>query len=192
LEIGAGDCSLSLNVATKVRKVYALEVSEEITRGVSPTSAFEVIYSDGCSIPLPDRTIEVAYSNQVMEHVHPDDAVEQLQNIYKVLTPGGVYICITPNRLAGPHDISQHFDPVATGLHLKEYTFSELSRLFKRTGFTKVDPYVGFRGRFWRAPGVAIRFFEWVFERLSHPIRRKVAKAVFVRNVLETVSVATK
>ena len=62
-----------------------------------------------------------------MEHLHPDDALEQLQNIYSALVPGGIYLCITPNRLSGPQDVSRDFDMVATGFHLKEYTISELS-----------------------------------------------------------------
>lgn len=32
LEVGFGDCSLSLEVAKHVRKVYAIEVSEQITK----------------------------------------------------------------------------------------------------------------------------------------------------------------
>ena len=71
-----------------------------------------------------------------MEHLHPDDAVDQLKNIYNALVNGGKYICITPNRLTGPHDISKYFDNVATGFHLKEYTVTELSGLFREVGFS--------------------------------------------------------
>ena len=38
-----------------------------------------------------------------------------LANLYRALKPGAVYVCITPNRLSGPHDISLYFDSVATG-----------------------------------------------------------------------------
>lgn len=62
-----------------------------------------------------------------MEHLHPDDAYEQLQEIYNALIPGGIYICITPNRLSGPHDVSQYFDSIATGFHPKEYTTVEMN-----------------------------------------------------------------
>jgi predicted SAM-dependent methyltransferase len=50
-----------------------------------------------------------------MEHLHPDDAFEQLKQIYTALTPGGLYICTTPNRLTGPHDVSKYFDETAAG-----------------------------------------------------------------------------
>lgn len=146
LEIGPGDCALSMAIAAKVRQVYGLDVSAEITRRVTVPSNFKLILSDGVSVPLPPASVDVAYSNQLMEHLHPDDALDQLQNIYRALRPGGVYICITPNRVNGPHDISQYFDSVATGFHLKEYTIAELSQLFRAVGFREVKTLLGRRG----------------------------------------------
>ena len=84
---------------------------------------------------MDTNTINVVYSHQVIEHLHPDDAVTHLQEVYRVLSPGGAYICATPNRLNGPHDISKYFDREATGFHLKEYTTTELYGLFRQEGF---------------------------------------------------------
>jgi len=64
----------------------------------------------------------------------------------------GIYICVTPNRLSGPHDISKYFDVTATRFHLKEYTNTELSDLFKEAGFLKVRAYVGAMGIYVRFP----------------------------------------
>lgn len=139
LEIGAGDCALSLAIAKDVRKVYALDVSSEITRTQSVPPNFELVLSDGTSIPVPRGSIDVAYSNQLMEHLHPDDALQQLTNIYHALAPAGVYICLTPSRLTGPHDISGYFEKVATGLHLKEYTLSELTQMLRQVGFSSTE-----------------------------------------------------
>ena len=122
LEVGSGDCRLSFEVAKYVRKVYAVDVSREITRNETVPRNFELVICDGCSVPVPQNSIGIVYSNQLMEHLHPDDAFEQLQSIYKALMPGGIYICSTPNRIFGPNDISAYFDKVATGFHLKEYT----------------------------------------------------------------------
>jgi SAM-dependent methyltransferase len=146
LEIGPGDCAFSMAVAPLVRQVYGLDVSAEITRRVSLPSNFKLILSDGVSVPLPPDSVDLAYSNQLMEHLHPDDALEQLQGIWRALRPGGVYICVTPNRVNGPHDISQYFDSVATGFHLKEYTIAELSQLFRKVGFREVKTLLGRRG----------------------------------------------
>jgi hypothetical protein len=64
--------------------------------------------------------------------------MEQLHNIAKALKPGGRYICITPNRLNGPHDVSSGFDEVARGFPLHEYTHGELGRALRDAGFHRV------------------------------------------------------
>ena len=83
----------------------------------------------------------MAFSNQLMEHLHPDDALEQLTQIIAALAPGGRYLCVTPNRLNGPHDVSRGFDTTATGLHLHEYTVRELAGIMKKAGFRRVQAY---------------------------------------------------
>ena len=75
LEVGPGDCRLAFEVAKRVRKVIAVDVSEEITRTSERPDNFELIISDGSSIPVPVESVDVAYSNQLMEHLHPDDAL---------------------------------------------------------------------------------------------------------------------
>jgi SAM-dependent methyltransferase len=40
-----------------------------------------------------------------MEHLHVEDAEAQLQEIHRVLRPGGHYVCTTPSVITGPHDI---------------------------------------------------------------------------------------
>ncbi|HEY9660429.1 MAG TPA: class I SAM-dependent methyltransferase, partial [Allocoleopsis sp.] len=114
LEIGPGDCGLCFEIARQVKQVYAVDVTEQYKDQDNCPDNFKLIISDGTSIPVPDNSIDIIYSHQVMEHLHPEDAVEQLQNIYRALAPGGIYICITPNRLSGPHDISHHFDEIST------------------------------------------------------------------------------
>jgi SAM-dependent methyltransferase len=138
LEVGPGDCTTSFEVAKYVKKVYAVDVSNEITKSTEIPQNFELVIGDGCNIPVKENSIDIVYSHQLMEHLHPDDAFEQLENIYKALAPGGIYICITPNRLSGPHDISRFFDDIATCFHLKEYTVTELYDLFRKAGFSKV------------------------------------------------------
>jgi SAM-dependent methyltransferase len=178
LEIGPGDCALSIAVAPLVRHVYGLDVSEEITKRLSLPPNFTLILSDGSSVPLPPNSVDVAYSNQLMEHLHPDDAMEQLEGIWRALRPGGVYICITPNRLNGPHDISQYFDPVATGFHLKEYTVRDLSQLFRKVGFRKVQALLGRRGACVPAPIAPVLAGEAMLGLLPPKARRVVGRTV--------------
>jgi SAM-dependent methyltransferase len=176
VEIGAGDCALSFAVAHLVKKVYAVEVSQEISKSLTCPKNFELLLFDGCTIPLPANSVNIVYSHQLMEHLHPDDALEQLENIYRILMSRGMYICITPNRLSGPHDISEYFDVVASGFHLKEYTNTELSNLFKQVGFSKVRTYVGAREIYTRFPLFLLRLLESLLERFPHFLSKPIAR----------------
>jgi SAM-dependent methyltransferase len=175
LEIGSGDCSLSLEVSRFAKDVYAVDVSAEITRDLIFPKNFHLIISDGCNISVPKASIDVAFSDHLMEHVHPEDAIEQLKNIYNSLTAGGVYICITPNRLSGPHDISRYFDSVATGFHLKEYTTLELSKLFSRVGFSRLKVIVGAKGNYVRLPTFLMVLFEVLLGIFPYGLRKTIA-----------------
>lgn len=139
VEVGPGDCHFSLHVAGMVQKVIAVDIPSNITSNENNLPKnFELHFSDGSNIPVPDNSASVVYSNHLMEHLHPEDALAQLGEMYRCLSPDGVYIYMTPSREAGPHDISKYFSPIAEGFHLHEYTNSELSKLFLRAGFSRL------------------------------------------------------
>lgn len=172
MEIGPGDCSLALEIASRARHVYAVDVSAEITKGLSLPANLELVICNGAGFTIPPATVDVAYSNQVLEHLHPDDAIDHIRSVRSALKPGGLYVCVTPNRLSGPHDISQYFDPVATGLHLKEYTARELIDIFAREGYRNVSVLAPVGGRqFSINPGV-IRMLEPCLAGIPRSIRR--------------------
>ena len=192
LEIGPGDCSLVIDVARRVRKVYAVDVSHEITKGIELPDNVELIISDGSSIPVPQSSIDLAYSDQLMEHLHPDDALDQLRNVYQALAPGGRYICITPNQLSGPHDVSRYFDDVASGFHLKEYTATELSGMFREVGFRKVEVLIGARRFHLQTPTAVIKAVESVLAAAPRRLGRTLARGLPLRSILGVKLVAVK
>lgn len=187
LEIGPGDCTLAFNVAAIAARVYAVDVSNEITRTASCPPNFQLILSDGCSIPVPAGSINCAFSNQLMEHLHPDDAFEQLSNIVRALAPGGIYMCMTPNRLSGPHDVSKYFDHVATGFHLREYTAGELSALFGKAGFSRVKLLVRVKGHYFGMPRLLHEAIEGFIGCLPVGARRRMAEAYPLRLLLHSI-----
>jgi SAM-dependent methyltransferase len=184
LEVGAGDCALSAVIAPRVGKVYAVDVSEEVTRGVALPATVDVRLSDGADIPVPSATVDLAYSNQLLEHLHPDDALEHVRNVYDCLRPGGAYVCITPHRLTGPHDISGYFEDTPSGFHLKEYTISELASLFTRLGFSSVRVLVGARGRFVQLRPLFAESLETLLALLPPRTRRSLAERLHLNVVL--------
>ncbi|HVE55362.1 MAG TPA: class I SAM-dependent methyltransferase [Pyrinomonadaceae bacterium] len=190
LEIGPGDCALAFEIAKQVKKVYAIDVSNEITKNADKPANFELIISDGSDIPVPPESVDVAFSNQLMEHLHPDDSFAQLKNVFRALKTGGVYFCITPNRLSGPHDVSRNFDAVAAGLHLKEYTVTELDALFRQVGFSKTRIYTGVSNIF--LPVFPYQIAEKLLDILPQSIRKLLTFNKIVRFLLGVKLVGTK
>ena len=130
LEIGAGDCEFSLAACREVGRVVAVDVSAEILNFDATHQNLEVYLTDGTTFPLEDGSIDVVFSDQLIEHLHPEDVATQMREVRRVLSPKGVYVCITPNRANGPHDISGYFDDNARGLHLREYNSTKLREVF--------------------------------------------------------------
>ena len=182
LEIGAGDCALSARVARDAKQVYAVDISDQ-HQGTLPLNV-KVVLTDGRSIDVPAESVDLAFSDQLMEHLHPDDAIEQLRNIHRALKPGGVYMCVTPNRVYGPSDISAFFDDEPRGFHLKEYTLPEILAVFRAAGFPKAHVYVGARGHFMRVPALFVRAIEAALQAMPAALRRRLADMKVFRALL--------
>jgi SAM-dependent methyltransferase len=140
---------------------------------------------------VPENSVDVAYSDQLMEHLHPDDALDQLKNIFRSLKPGGSYICMTPNRISGPHDISLYFSDVPSGFHLREYTTTDLVKILKDAGFSKVSVPVPVAGRYIVLPAFLATTLESALGLLPRKAARWLASLIVLRPVLNRV-VATK
>jgi SAM-dependent methyltransferase len=185
MEVGPGRCHLAFALAPLVRKIYGVDVSAVVAATANDPPNFELRLTDGIHLPFDSDSIDLVISNQLMEHLHPDDASAQLREIYRVLRKGGSYICVTPSRVNGPHDCSAYFDDLpcpiqaghycATGLHLKEYTTSELTASFKGVGFRRVQTWIGARGRYLAVPSPIITSIEAVLRPIP-PARRKRSK----------------
>ena len=187
-EIGAGDCALTMLVAPHVRKAYAIDVSETVTRGASAPN-LEVVLSDGISIPVRATLV---FSNQLMEHLHPDDARDQLADVFAALEPGGKYFCITPNRMSGPHDVSRGIDEVARGFHLREYTNRELAGLFRSVGFARVQAFVRIRNLQTTLPLGVVIALETVVGCLPRSLGWRVSNLPILRRILGVQIIATR
>lgn len=191
VELGAGDCLFSAVASEQVGRVYAVDVSEVIVERAPSLPNVEVVLSDGVSVPLEAGAADVVFSDQLMEHLHPDDALAQLGEIRRVLRPGGRYVFATPSRHTGPHDVSRWYDDVATGFHLKEYDQRSLRRMLLAAGFREVRFYAGGRGRYLAMPFAPLRAAEWLFDRLPPGLRRSVRSSAPMMALFGVTAVAT-
>jgi len=188
LEIGPGGCKLVRRIARRVKHVYAVDVSMSAMLSGGPLPAnVDAIVSDGTSVPVPAQSIDLAWSDNLIEHLHPEDAKEQLENIFAALRPGGRYMCCTPNRINGPHDISSNYGhTVAAGFHLKEYAYKDIIPLFKSVGFGNMTGYVDIKGKVViGVPGQLLVLFETVLLTLPPRIRAFALRQLLVKAIIK-------
>jgi len=174
LEIGGGNLTLSKEIAKLAKEVISIEASEHEDSLLKNHPNLSVHVANMPPYELDEGSIDLAYSCHFIEHIHPEDAIEHAAEIHRLLSAGGAYICITPNRVYGPHDVSRLFDREARGLHLKEYTHSELKELFIKSGFRDVKLIPGitkFPIKVMTAPNIVlekvINKFPFLLKRLS-------------------------
>ena len=184
LEIGCGDAALGVAASPFVRTAYGLDVTDALIDSANVPQNFKFLATSGVDIPLAAEEVDFAYSNQLMEHLHPNDATDQLAEVYRVLKPGGAYMCITPSRITGPHDISCYFDYEASCLHLKEYDYGVLRAMFRQVGFPKFCCSAWIRGREIRLPYRAIRAAERFFLFLPQHIRSNLTSSAPLQTIL--------
>lgn len=164
LEFGPGDCRFAFEFSKHVKKLYAVDISSQMGNAAPPDNV-ELILYNGYDLDIPESTVDVIFSDQLIEHLHPDDTAFHFSLAKKLLRPGGAYILTTPHALTGPHDVSHHFSNQAECFHLKEWTFEELVPLIRNSGFRSVAGY-------WFFGGIRVRFPLWAFTGLERNTRK--------------------
>jgi 2-polyprenyl-3-methyl-5-hydroxy-6-metoxy-1,4-benzoquinol methylase len=140
-EIGSGRGELLQALAAAGHRCKGTEITSERGERYDSESQIRWGTTDGVHLDRfePPASYDVLLSNQVLEHLHPDDLDEHFRSAKALLRPGGTYVLSTPNRLTGPHDVSDIFGCLnPRGMHLKEYSWTELSRAMRDAGFVRV------------------------------------------------------
>jgi SAM-dependent methyltransferase len=106
----------------------------------APNLAFS--HSDCLRLALPDGAVEVVVSFEVIEHIV--DGPGYLNEIERVLQPGGYFIGSTPNKRLHSADVEISHNP----FHVREYFLSDLHQLlatrFDRVRVLGQSPVQGF------------------------------------------------
>lgn len=98
----------------------------------------------------PDQKFDIAFSDNVLEHLVPEDAKTHLSNIYKSLNTSGKLIIIMPNRNFSPWDITRIKDftqsgkTAAQGGHVNESTHKEMTDVLRGIGFQEFQTIIPF------------------------------------------------
>jgi SAM-dependent methyltransferase len=195
LEIGCGNGVQMRALAGVNRRCVGIDISAEVLdHQADMPGNVELMIADATNLEVfaPD-SFDVAFSSQLIEHLHPDDLPRHFAEVARVLRPRGRYVLETPHRLTGPHDVSRHFDDVATCFHLKEYFFGELLAMMRAAGFDSFCSPL-FRNamyecrprlaRLGEIPADWKRPFEAVVRHLPPSVRRRVAGTLRLNTIL--------
>ncbi len=140
-EVGSGRGELITHLASLGHDCTATEItSERGERFTTSTPRLRWELTDGVHLDKYAGSTEydVVVSDQVIEHLHPDDLSAHFEAAARILRKGGVYLLGTPHRYFGPCDISRVFGTAQPmGMHLREYTFGDLFARMRAAGFAK-------------------------------------------------------
>lgn len=147
IDIGCGPGASTEHISRYAKTVYGLEYStsilEEAKRAYGHIKNVQFLSIDEIKLPFDYGSIDLAYSNDVIEHLHPDDAFMHFQEVLRVLKNGGRYYFWTPGKNSGPHDFTKNFylrgvDVSPKASHIREYNFAEMIEILKEVGYRKV------------------------------------------------------
>ena len=182
LEFAPGDCKFAMLLCQYARFVYAVDISDQRNVLERDPENFQLIIYDGYQLEVPENSIDVIFSDQLIEHFHPDDSSLHFQLTWRLLAPGGIYIFRTPHAFSGPHDISKFFSDTPEGFHLKEWTYGELTSLLQTLGFRKIRGYWAVRHFRLRLPLVCFRWAENLFREFPARPKHYLSQWLF-RNI---------
>jgi 2-polyprenyl-3-methyl-5-hydroxy-6-metoxy-1,4-benzoquinol methylase len=162
LDIGCSTGTLVRALVAHGYDAYGIDISDELVskaRQLANSSSGGDLsgkFSRGNFLrhDFGNQTFDLIHSNDVLEHVHSDEAGEFLSKCRRLMRPHGALWLITPNRLTGPGDATTLKFPWGTpaiGLHLKEYILAELCAMLRNANFARVESRLFGAGRGRRA-----------------------------------------
>jgi len=141
LDAGCGTGWFSKAAVERGAKVTSMDLGEGLLEEVKKKCTSKRIVGSILEIPFEENSFDIIVSSEVIEHIpNPLDAIDEL---YRVLKPGGTLILSTPNRL-------WYFSlRIANALKIRPYQGLEnwvwrsgLKNKLKNTGF-KVEQFPG-------------------------------------------------
>jgi malonyl-CoA O-methyltransferase len=124
LDLGAGTCQAS--VALRRRFAHARVIALDIAPGMLkasprpgwPRRRFERVCADACALPLASHSVELVYSNLMLQWCDRPDIV--FRELARVLRPGGVFVFSSfgPDTLK---ELRLAWESVDHGVHVSQF-----------------------------------------------------------------------
>lgn len=183
VEFAPGDCRFAISICNRVRFVYGIDISDQRGQLDNVPDNFELIIYDGYDLQMQENSADVVFSDQLIEHLHPEDTEFHFQLVRKILRVQGVYVFRTPHRFSGPHDVSRYFSNEAEGFHLKEWTYSEIAKILKRLEYSSWSGYKYTKRDLTRKPFAYFIIIEYILTMLPKRLRKITSRYLLSRYV---------
>lgn len=177
IEFAPGDCKFAKQASEKVQSYFGVDISEQSDELDKMPDNFKLVVYDGYNLQeVNDNSIDIVFSDQLIEHLHEEDAQSHLKLVYRILKPSGKYVFRTPHLFTGPHDVSQYFSYDAEGFHLKEWTYTEMKMTLINHNFSKFNTYWSAKGASVKLPNAYFEICEAILNKIHKKYSRPLAK----------------
>lgn len=133
LEIGSSSGYMLRDIRSSFQNTFIIGsdcISDPLENIAGTMPQIPVIQFDLVECPLPDSCIDIIVALNVMEHIEDDEAA--LQQIYRILKPGGYVIIEVPAN----QDLYDFFD--AQLKHFRRYNLKLLCNIARKMNFSIV------------------------------------------------------
>lgn len=156
LELGAGRGRVATRLAAAGHNVMASDLAAErrpVRTAADRRPEWVVLDAVRPDLVGLQGACDAVVSNQMIEHLHPEDVSVHFTAVLRLLRPGGRYVFTTPHADLGPADLSRVYGAnQPMGMHLREYKVKELRRTALEAGFARLTAG-------WRPPLRLARLF---------------------------------
>jgi 2-polyprenyl-3-methyl-5-hydroxy-6-metoxy-1,4-benzoquinol methylase len=138
LDAGCGTGWFSKWACDRNADVTSMDLGEKLLARVAQKCSSTRVVGSILEIPFPDNTFDIVVSSEVIEHV--PDPYKAMQELYRVLKPGGTMVLTTPNKI-------WYFSIwIANTFKLRPYQglenwtgWFQMKRRLKKIGFTNIQ-----------------------------------------------------
>ncbi len=155
-DMGCGTVYRSMQFQGFGRKLHGIDL-HDCRLPEYKTKEFKFIKGDFFKTGLPAKSFDLILNFDVIEHLEKPELL--LQEIYRVLIPGGICVLATPNRyrilnsimlLLGkrkyPYCISSVYDDYPEYWHITEFTDGQIRKLANKNNFKVIEHYKVYYG----------------------------------------------
>jgi SAM-dependent methyltransferase len=175
-EFAPGDCQFAMEVCKHAKFVYGIDISDQKGQMTEAPNNFKLVIYNGYHLEFEESSVDVVFSDWLIEHLHPQDTMDHFQLAKQILKKNGLYLFRTPHKFSGPHDISEYFSDEPEGFHLKEWTYTELAELLKALNYSSWHGYYRVKGMWIKMPFTYLTFLEKTLRFLPTQYRKFASK----------------